>query len=184
MFRNLLVAFDGSAPAVRGLKAALALARDQSAKLHVVHVVDESGVARSYEGEIYLPPRYVDAAIADLREAGRKVLDKAQALAGRQGLTIRTVLIDSEGATTAEAILRAAKKARADVIVLGTHGRRGLRRALLGSDAEEVVREATVPVLIVRAEPREMMRAVQASAAAGGGKRRGRAATAAGSARS
>jgi nucleotide-binding universal stress UspA family protein len=54
------------------------------------------------------------------------------------------------GGRAADAIVEEAGKWKADVIVLGTHGRRGLRRALLGSDAEEVVRNASVPVLLVR----------------------------------
>ena len=176
MFRNVLVAFDGSVPSLRGLKAALALARDQDAMLHVVHVIDPSTVARSYEGEIYLPQKYVDAAIEDQRETGRKVLAKAEALARREGQAIRTLLVDTRGESVAHAIVRAAKKARAELIVVGTHGRRGLRRAVLGSDAEAVLREAPVPVLVVRAEPRDMMRISKAGGkgAGKGGAERGR----------
>jgi len=172
MFRNVLVAFDGSVPSVRGLKAAMALARDQDATLHVVHVVDQSSIALSYEGEIYLPPNYVDAAIEALRDTGRKALAKAEALAGREGQAIRTLLVDTRGGSVAEAILRAGKKAHADLVVLGTHGRRGLRRALLGSDAEAVLRESRVPVLVVRAEPREMVRAAGGTTQRGGKGRR------------
>ena len=167
MFRNLLVAFDGSPPSLRGLKAAVALARDQEATLHVVHVIDQSSIALSYEGEIYLPPSYVDAAIEGLRETGRKVLAKAEALARREDQAIRPLLVTTRGEAVAEAILRAVKKTHADLIVLGTHGRRGLRRVVLGSDAEAVLREARVPVLVVRAEPREMVRVAKDAARRG-----------------
>lgn len=161
MFRNILVACDGSAPSLRALKAALALARDQDATLHVVHVVDHSTVAMSYDGEIYMPPSYVDAAVAALRETGRKVLARAEGLARRNDQAVRTELVDIRGGRVADAILRTAKKTRADLVVLGTHGRRGLRRALLGSDAEAVLRESRVPVLVVRADPRDLLRAAK-----------------------
>lgn len=62
-----------------------------------------------------------------------------------------TVLLETLGHRVAELIIKQAKKWRADVIVLGTHGRRGLARVLMGSDAEIVVRESPVPVLLVRA---------------------------------
>jgi hypothetical protein len=60
------------------------------------------------------------------------------------------VLVEARAATVAHVIVQQAQKLKADVIVMGTHGRRGLRRALMGSDAEAVVREAGVPVVLVR----------------------------------
>lgn len=153
MFRNILVAVDGSVASNRGLKVALAFAKDQGAALHVVHILDESTLAQHFEGEIYLPPDYVDTAIAGLRESGSKVLERAEALAKKQGQPIRTSLVASRGRDVAQSIVHEARRVRAQLIVLGTHGRRGLRRVLLGSDAEAVLREATVPVLLVRAEP-------------------------------
>ena len=161
MFHNLLVAYDGSGASLRGLKAGLALALDQDAALHVVYVVEPSSVARTYDGEIYLPQSYVDAALEALQETGRNVLAKAERLAARRGEAVRTHLVAAPGGTVADAILRTAKKVQADLIVVGTHGRRGLRRALMGSDAEAVLREALVPVLVVRAEPRDMLRAAK-----------------------
>jgi nucleotide-binding universal stress UspA family protein len=62
-----------------------------------------------------------------------------------------TVLRETIGGAAADAIVREARKQRADLLVLGTHGHRGLRRMVLGSDAEQVVRSASVPVLLVRA---------------------------------
>jgi nucleotide-binding universal stress UspA family protein len=86
-----------------------------------------------------------------LREGGKRVLAKAQALASKQGVKSKAILREMVGGPAAYPIVREARKVRADVIVLGTHGRRGVRRLVLGSDAEQVVRTASVPVLLVRA---------------------------------
>jgi nucleotide-binding universal stress UspA family protein len=85
-----------------------------------------------------------------LREEGRKLLAKAETKARQRHLKVDTVLLESFGHRVADLIVKQAKKWRADVVVLGTHGRRGLSRILMGSDAEMVVREAPVPVLLVR----------------------------------
>lgn len=150
MFVQVMVAIDGSAASNRGLKAAIGLAADQRASLTVVHVVDDmAGV--SYVGDMsYVPASYVDDLLEELRANGRRILAKAEAGARASGVAARTLLVETKGATVAEAILAQARKVRADVIVLGTHGRRGLRRVLMGSDAETVLREARVPVLLVR----------------------------------
>jgi nucleotide-binding universal stress UspA family protein len=89
-----------------------------------------------------------------LRRAGRKVLAKAEAMAATRDIEVGSALVEAAGNTTAHAILAQARKKRADLIVMGTHGRRGLSRALMGSDAEMVVREARVPVLLVRSPER------------------------------
>jgi len=102
----------------------------------------------------------VDKVLDDLRANGRKVLAKAEALARDRGVEAKALLVETKGASIADTILAQAKKLRADVIVLGTHGRRGLRRAVMGSDAEAVLRDARVPVLLVRAPERSASKAV------------------------
>src|SRR5512135_2535919 len=154
MFKQVLVAIDGSPTATRGLKAAIGLASDQRAALTVLHVIDNVASV-AYVGDMgYIPADYVDTMLADLRAAGRKLLAKAEALARDNGVTAKTLLVESKGQAIADVIVREARKARADVIVLGTHGRRGLRRVLMGSDAEAVLRESKVPVLLVRSSER------------------------------
>ena len=164
MFQNILVAVDGSATATRGLKSAIQLAADQHATLNVIHIIDDMAVMPVLEGG-FVPSNYVDSMFDALRDNGRKVLAKAEKLAQEQSVPVKTLLVESVGRTVAHAILAQARKARADVIVLGTHGRRGLTRVLLGSDAETVLREATCPVLLVRA-PEPARRAVHDKAAA------------------
>ena len=155
MFKQILVAVDGSPTANRGLKAAVELASSHAASLTVIHVVDDMQSV-SYIGDMgYVPADYVDKLLDDLRTSGRKVLTKAEAVAHAAKVDVKALLVESKGGTIADAILAQARKLRADTIVLGTHGRRGLRRALMGSDAEAVLRDSRVPVLLVRALPRE-----------------------------
>jgi nucleotide-binding universal stress UspA family protein len=153
MFKRILVAIDGSPASNAGLKAALQLASDQRATLVGLHVIDDAALALNFEGS-YFPSSYVDTFYTSLREAGRKTLARAEALARGAGVDMKPLLVEARGAAVAHAIVRQARKARADVIVLGTHGRRGLQRMLMGSDAEAVVREAGVPVLLVRSAER------------------------------
>jgi len=155
MFKQILVAVDGSPTGNRGLKAAIELASSHAASLTVIHVVDDMQSV-SYIGDMgYVPADYVDKLLDDLRTSGRKVLTKAEAVAHAAKVDVKALLVESKGGTIADAILAQARKLRADTIVLGTHGRRGLRRALMGSDAEAVLRDSRVPVLLVRALPRE-----------------------------
>ncbi|HTS21691.1 MAG TPA: universal stress protein [Casimicrobiaceae bacterium] len=150
MFRRILVPIDGSPTSNRGLEEAIALAKDQTARLCLVHIVDELVITQGFDGTMYVPPSYVDSFVKALSERGRKLLAKAEAQARKGHVKAETVLLKTAGQRVADVIIKQAKKWRADVIVLGTHGRRGLSRVLMGSDAEVVVREATVPVLLVR----------------------------------
>lgn len=151
MFQQVLVAVDGSPTSNRGLKSAIGLASDQHASLTVLHVIDDTAGV-SYVGDMgYIPANFVDTLLEDLRKNGRRILAKAEAAARDGGVEAKTVLVETKGRTVADTIVNQARKLRADVIVLGTHGRRGLRRVLMGSDAEAVLREARMPVLLVRA---------------------------------
>jgi nucleotide-binding universal stress UspA family protein len=107
-----------------------------------------------------------------LRADGRKVLDKALARAEAAGVQAEAVQVASRGSPVSDVILAQARRAKADVIVMGTHGRRGLNRLLLGSDAERVLRDARVPVLLVRRAERGRAAPRKKSAAAAGSRRR------------
>jgi nucleotide-binding universal stress UspA family protein len=150
MFRRIMVPIDGSAPSSRGLDEAILLARDQTARLCVLHVVDESILTRSFDGAMYMPASYVEDIGKGLTASGKRLLARAEAKARAKRVKVDTLLLETLGRRVADVIVREAKKWRADVIVLGTHGRSGLSRVVLGSDAELVVRESPVPVLLVR----------------------------------
>lgn len=150
MFRRILVPIDGSPTSQRGLEEAIALASDQKATICLLHVLDDMGATPGFYGVTFAPPSYVERFLRALREQGKKLLDRAAARVQQRGIAVETVLLETLGRPTADAIVKQAKKWRADVIVLGTHGRRGLSRVVLGSDAEMVVRETLLPVLLVR----------------------------------
>jgi nucleotide-binding universal stress UspA family protein len=90
--------------------------------------------------------------IDGLRERGKAIISDAAALVRAHGIEPSSVLLESIGGPAADLIVAQATESRAELIVMGTHGRRGLRRVALGSDAEQVIRMATVPVLLVRNE--------------------------------
>ena len=145
MYRKILVPLDGSHTSKMGLKEAIRLARNQKATLRLIHVVDELVVMPSTEGAIYLGDM-----LEVLREAGKRILRDAEAQVRKQGLKAQSLMLETVGARAADLVVRQAKKWGADIIVLGTHWRRGVRRLVMGSDAEEIVRTASVPVLLVR----------------------------------
>lgn len=153
MFRNILVPVDGSSSAARGLKEAIRLARERNATLTLLHVVDETPMLQtaSVEGGAYFFDELLKGLVAD----GRKLLDSAAKTVRAAGLRVKPVLMEDIGQPVADVIVSQAKKLRADLIVIGTHGRRGLSRLVMGSDAESVVRQSPVPVMLVRMGTRD-----------------------------
>jgi len=150
MYERILVPVDGSDTAKRGLDEAIKLAKVLGSQLRLVHIVDKSALALNPEAGVAAAP------LADeFSEDGRIVLDDAKALAAAQGADVEAVLHDNFMGRVADLIVQEAKTSRADLIVMGTHGRRGIRHAVLGSDAEAVVHAALVPVLLVRAPGRK-----------------------------
>ncbi len=146
MYKRILVPIDGSDPGHCGLKEAIALATVHQATLCLLHVTNDFPIMSEM-------PMVMDFEKyrEELHKYGRHLLDDGKKLAADLGLEVKTVLHDLKGGRVADAILQEAKSAGCDLIVIGTHGRRGFRRALLGSDAESVLRESPVPVLLVRA---------------------------------
>ena len=146
MYRRILVPVDGSATATLGLRHAVGLAKALGAQIRLLTVVDELLIPSV---DAYAP---VDLAnrIAILKEGGKKVLDAAAAFVAENAVEPEEALVETHGEHVSSAILRDAKEWAADLIVMGTHGRRGLTRLLLGSDAERVLRDAPAPVLLVR----------------------------------
>jgi nucleotide-binding universal stress UspA family protein len=135
-----------------GLKHAIALAKDQRARIRLLNVVDEAVLATAMAdpaGAMVLP-----GIVDSLKAEGRKVLDKALSVAEGAGAKTDAVQVSSRGRPVSDVILREARRSKADLIVMGTHGRRGLNRLLLGSDAERVLREAPVPILLIRRDSR------------------------------
>ncbi|MDF3082018.1 universal stress protein [Burkholderia sola] len=147
MYSNILVALDGSDTSSRALDAALALASETGARLTPVYVVDF--LAPAYDVVGYDPSILVDS----FREEGLRVIDdaarrlKARDVAG----TPQISSVAPAGEDIPHRIVGVAREIDADLIVIGTHGRRGFRRLFLGSVAERVLRQATCPVLMIPA---------------------------------
>ncbi len=146
MYQNILVPLDGSETSRRGLKEAIGLATALKARLRLLHVTSDFPImlemANTIDFEKYR---------SGLHQFGRNLLEETKAEVERAGLTVSTELRDLKGGRVADAIVEDARAARCDLIVIGTHGRRGFQHALMGSDAERVTRESPVPVLLVRA---------------------------------
>lgn len=147
MYLRILVPLDGSAPSERGLREAIRLAADQKATLFLLHVLDDYPVLT--EGS---SSRSYQATVTRLRRHGSELLAKANDATDQAGIQAKTVLRDVTPATVADAIVEEAGKLGCDLIVMGTHGRRGVSRLTMGSEAELVVRTSPVPVLLVRRE--------------------------------
>ena len=149
MYRRILVPVDGSSTSMRGMEHALGLAKDQRARLRLLNVIDEEVIVPGMDA---YAPLDMTPLIDMVKTDGQKGLKKALALAARTNVRADAAMVRSRGLFVSEVILDDARKWRADLIVMGTHGRRGLKRLLLGSDAERVLRDAPVPVLLVRAD--------------------------------
>jgi nucleotide-binding universal stress UspA family protein len=158
MYGKILVPVDGSETSLNGLNEAIKIAKGQGGGIRLVHIVNEFIFDYSYS-----PAAYAVNVVDSLRERGKAILAESVALVRKQGLEPETVLLESIGGPAADLIVAQAGDYHAELIVMGTHGRRGIRRLAMGSDAEQVVRLATVPVLLVRGE---MAKAASASSAA------------------
>lgn len=147
MYSRILVPVDGSPTSNAGLDEAIKLARQFGSQLRLLHVVDQMPLAVSAEGFGVMS---VDV-LGLLKEAGARVLADAKAHVLAAGVPVDTLLVDSPNSRLSDHVTAVAKEWPAELIVIGTHGRRGIGRVLMGSDAEQVVRHAPVPVLLYRA---------------------------------
>lgn len=147
MYRRIIVPVDGSDTSNQALAAAIGLAREGGGQLRLVHVVEELAYLTGYDQF----GGYAGDLLKVMRETGASILAKGLAAASEAGVPAVEVLHDDLGDRLPEVIADEAKRWEADLIVVGTHGRRGVGRILLGSGAEQIVRLAPVPVLVIRA---------------------------------
>lgn len=146
MYERLLVPIDGSETAARGLDEAIALAKELKATLRLLNLTSDFALMLETSSTLDF-----EKIREGLCQSGRRLLEKARQRAADRGVTAETALHDLRGGRVADAIVDDARTTRCDLIVIGTHGRRGVARAMLGSDAENVMRNSPVPVLLVRA---------------------------------
>ena len=138
MYSKILVAIDGSQSGARGLEEAIGVAQACGAELEIVHVIDGG-----YE---------LAEVRAGLVREGHKLLAQAQARAESRQVRSQAILIDEILAMSdvGNQIQKVVEDSHAQLIVVGTHGRSGISRMLMGSVAESLVRHCSVPVLLVR----------------------------------
>jgi nucleotide-binding universal stress UspA family protein len=148
MFKRILVAVDGSQTGERALQTAIRLATALQAQLRIAHAADIANINQDAE----FPNRSRMA--ENIIKNGQDILSGSEAIAASAGVAVETTLItiDTLKKRIPEVIAEDAETWPADLIVIGTHGRRGLARLFLGSVAEGVARVASKPVLLVRGE--------------------------------
>lgn len=146
MYKRILVPVDGSPVSALGLREAVRFAKDQHARLRIIHIVDESALVQ-YPGPVDITGQMLKTFIKD----GEKTLSKAVALARRYGIQPEHVLYKTMVGALTDVILTEAKKWRADVIVMGTHAKSGIQHFFLGSAAETIARATLLPVLLIHA---------------------------------
>jgi nucleotide-binding universal stress UspA family protein len=144
VFHNIVVPVDGSAPSDAAIALASKVAADEGASITFAHAVDVAKLVALASPSSIDPTYAIEAA----RTAGKEVLDQARSKASRPKVTVSTVLLDGDVVST---LLDLAKQRKADLIVVGSHGRGGIQRALLGSVAEGILRRSPIPVLVTHA---------------------------------
>jgi len=143
MFKRILVAVDASEISNLALQAAIRLASEQQASLRIAHVIDTTDINSEHLDQ--------SGMLESLTKNGQSILGKAETTATAAGVAVETSLVKIEtmNQRISEAIANEAEVWPADLIVIGTHGRRGLTRLFLGSVAEGAARLATKPVLLI-----------------------------------
>ncbi|RWC86236.1 MULTISPECIES: universal stress protein [unclassified Mesorhizobium] len=149
MYKHLLIATDGSELAGKGVAQGLILAKDLGAAVTFVTVSEQFPIF-AWGGAMagYAAGDELAVFQEESRRYGREVLDKCKASADAAGVSAKLVHVEDK--RPAEAILDLSKTQGCDLIVMASHGRRGLGRLLLGSQTAEVLSYTEIPVLVVR----------------------------------
>ena len=149
MYSRVFCAIDGSELSTKALNHAFVLASRLGAEVTAVHVTDPSVLIAPGAEMMMIDTSSIIAELEQAKAVGaREVLAEATRLASAAGVALKTLHVP--GVPAAEGIIKSAKAAGADLIVMGSHGRRGLGRLLLGSQAAEVLAHAEIPVLIIK----------------------------------
>ncbi|MGI9151017.1 MAG: universal stress protein [Limnohabitans sp.] len=147
MYKRILVATDGSTLSKKAVNSAVELAALSGAELVAVKVTPR--YPQSYfEGSLPLSATEVSKIEKQWTDTAQKVVDAVAKAAKAKGVNAKAVVVKSD--IVSDAVIAAAKKHKADLIVMASHGRRGIKRLLLGSETQQVLTHANVPVLVLR----------------------------------
>jgi len=147
MYKRIAVAVDGSKTSDAALAEAIRLAKAMGSSILLLHVCEEMPVILEPEGMSVLLTQDLMQAIA---KAGRALLQRCSTSARDAGVAAETKLIETMVGRMGSEISQASHKWGADLLVVGSHGRKGVAHLLMGSVAEDVIRTASIPVLLVR----------------------------------
>jgi nucleotide-binding universal stress UspA family protein len=147
MYKRILVTTDGSALSKKAVAAALELARATGAELVALHVVPRYPTAY-FEGGTSMAPADIARVERQWADKGQAIVDAVKAAAEAAGVKARAAIARSD--LVAESVIAAARKHRCDLIVMASHGRKGIKRLLLGSETQHVLTHSSVPVLVLR----------------------------------
>jgi nucleotide-binding universal stress UspA family protein len=147
MYQRILVPTDGSALSKKALRGAVDLAAAVGAEVVAVNVVPRYPTSY-FEGGISISPQEVARVEKQWAEHGQALAEEVGKIAGKAGVTSRAITVRSD--LVAEAILAAAKKNKCDLVVMASHGRKGIKRLLLGSETQHVLTHGNIPVLVLR----------------------------------
>jgi len=150
MYRHIFIAIDDSETSGKALEEAIAVARVHGAVLEIAHAIDEALVHVFHSGGV--TTKNANELKHVLKSGGESVLASAVEKATTAGVQTRSHLLKGHGEHVDDLIAAAIKASGADLLVVGSHGRRGVRRLLLGSVAENLVRKVGISVLIVRGQ--------------------------------
>ena len=147
MYQRILVATDGSTLSKKAVGSAIALAKLSGAELVALKVVPR--YPQSYfEGGLALPASDIAKVEKQWAEHGQAIVDAIAKSSAAKGLTVKAVTVKSD--LVSDAIIAAAKKHKCDLIVMASHGRKGIKRLLLGSETQQVLTHSHIPVLVLR----------------------------------
>ena len=147
MYKRIMVATDGSTLSKKAVAHAIDLAALSGAELVAVKVTPR--YPQSYfEGSLPLTATEVNKVEKQWTDAAQKIVDAVAKAAKAKGVTTKAVVVKSD--IVSDAVIAAAKKHKVDLVVMASHGRRGIKRLLLGSETQQVLTHANVPVLVLR----------------------------------
>ena len=147
MYKRILVATDGSTLSKKAVRSAIELAGAVGAELVALYVVPRYPTAY-FEGGVSISPQDVARIEKQWADKGQTVVDAVKAAAQAEGVKAKAVVTSSD--LVAESIISAAKKQKCDLVVMASHGRKGIKRVLLGSETQHVLTHSSVPVLVLR----------------------------------
>ena len=147
MYKHILVATDGTTLSKKAVQSAIELAAAVGANLVAVYVVPRYPVSY-FEGGIAISIEDVARTEKQWSDKGQGVVDAVQQAGRAEGVQTEAVVVQSD--LVAESIMSAAKKYKCDLVVMASHGRKGIKRVLLGSETQHVLTHSDVPVLVLR----------------------------------